>query len=54
MSKPKRPPKKGAQVVGGRAIDRLSPADRQRVLAQVKDFLYYAQQQKGKKEYVHS
>lgn len=38
-----RPPKRGAVVAGGRAIDRLRPEDQARVKAKVADFLRYVE-----------
>lgn len=37
----KRPPKRGAALPRSRAIDRLQPADRERVKANVSAFLAY-------------
>lgn len=42
MAKNKRPPKRGAKLTG-RAIDRLTPEDREKVRRQVADFYRYLQ-----------
>lgn len=40
---PKRPPKRGATLPGDRPIDRLQPADRELVRANVAAFIVYVQ-----------
>lgn len=41
-----RPPKQAAPVVGGRAIDRLSAADRERIRVNAEAFVAYAKMRK--------
>ena len=52
---PARPPKQAVAVVDGRPIERLAPADRERVRANVAGFIAYAMRKNIKRElaYVH-
>lgn len=44
---PKAPPKRAATIPLGRPIDRLQPADRERIKADVAAFLAYVRRRKG-------
>lgn len=50
QGKPGRPPKRGAVVAGGMAIDRLRPEDQARVRSRVADFLRYVRWQRVMEE----